>query len=444
MLRVGTRGAFPRLDSVGCCNHRCEKIVRCHEKVFAVKHLKQKCDALFDEEQRMICRTIVIIVAMSCLSAWTSLLARPVFADERQTFEKPDKPTLDQIIDGIGRMEKLLFENDSLLIRYERTKSEDFIKTAASGAGLLPAEWTVANKRNKWFSERRYTHPMRTKELLVPAKSKTQIVKDGCVVEWDQDAKFANVASIGDDPNIYTELEYTRILSFDAPKFIARSRGEDIMLIRKTPQLANDVALPFLPEWLSKNKVHYKVLETPEKVDGAICWVVEWPGMDRFWVDPKRGFSILRRAYSWGPGKPLRFQFYQQAYREVKPGLWLPFTQIEEKYANFKAEKESLWGKVAVRSEYHLLAIEFDTLSDSFFDVHLPLGTRVNDMVRGFQYSVSDKNTDPFAAEIADAKKMLSSEFKIITLVSAASLLLVIIVRIFYRMRSHDNRRETS
>jgi hypothetical protein len=381
-----------------------------------------------------------------CCAAWVCLLTRPALADESRTIEKTNKPTLDQIIDGIERMEKKLFENRSLLIRYELVKTEDIIDSAASGAGLLLVEWTLAYKGEKWFSERRFTQPRRTEKLLVPAKPKTQIAKDRYIVEWDQDSKFASVAPFGEGRNIYSDLWYTRNLSLDAPKFIAQSKGEDIVAIREVRYLAGEVALPFLPEFLRKNKTHYQVLGTPEKVDDALCWVVQWPGMDRFWVDPKRGFAVTRRAYSWELGKPLRFQFYQHDYREVKPGLWLPFTQIEERYVNIKVEKEALWGKVAVRTECRLHSIEFDTLADSFFDVRLPRGTRVIDEARNFRYSVSDENADPFAAPIADAKKTqerppLAFWLKVIVV---ASLLLVIVVLLFYRIRSRRTGRGQS
>ena len=133
--------------------------------------------------------------------------------------------------------------------------------------------------------------------------------------------------------------------------------------------------------------------------------------MDRFWIDPDRGFAVPRRVYNWGPGKPQKFEFRHRDYGEVKPGLWLPFTQIEDKYASIVAEREAIWGKVAARSEYRLRSIEFDSLPDNFFDTKLPPGTRVLDQVHQRQYAVSgDNDNDPFPGSAEPERKLESRQ----------------------------------
>jgi hypothetical protein len=233
------------------------------------------------------------------------------------------------------------------------------------------------------------------------------VVKDQTLLEWTPYGTSAVIDHFNLGRNIYGGLFYTRNLSLDAPRHIAESNGADIKVVRQ--QYADDADLPFLPGFLEENKEHYHVLPARDEVDGVPCWVVEWEGMDRFWIDPARGFAVPRRQFCWAPGKPLNYEFLNQDYREVKAGLWLPFTQIENKYASIVAEKESLWGKVAARSEYRLHNIEFDSVPDSLFEVKLPAGTHVIDMVRDFQYAVSGNNdTDPFADEIEEARREIS------------------------------------
>jgi hypothetical protein len=307
------------------------------------------------------------------------------------TSTRAQPPSLRDIVDGLERQEKLLFENRSLLIRYELTKTADVTRTRFSG-GLIFAEWILAYRGDKWFIERRYNEPA-TEALAGPM---TQLLRDGLLLEWRSGSRSATLGHFDSGGNLYAGLCYTQNLSLDAPRYIAKAGGGDIASIRQIPSLADHVNLPFLPEFLRVHQSQYQVLPTPQEVDGAPCWVVSWPGMDRFWVDTRRGFAIPRRIYNWGPGKPVRYELRHSDYREVKPGLWLPFTQIEDKYASIIAERKELWGQVAARSEYRLRAVEFNRLPEGFFFVKLPEGTRVIDMVRHSQYTVTTTNSDPF------------------------------------------------
>jgi hypothetical protein len=335
-------------------------------------------------------------------SALVALTATCLFGIAGTNARAQQPPTLADIIDGIDRTEKLLFENKSLLMRYARTHTETITPGSIMG-GLLPAEWVLAYRGDKWFMQRRFTKPKRSDDLLVPAEPKVHVISDHFVIDWDQYSREAVLdsmdASLG--ANLYAGLFYTRNLSFNAARYIAKSEAVDLNQVRK--KYRDDVDLPFLPEYLSENKYRYQVLSIPEEIDGALCWIVEWPGMDRIWVDPTRGFAVPRRRYAWEPGKPCRFEFYNKDYREVKPGLWLPETQVEDTYTSVVADRSSLWGKVAGRSEYKLLAVEFDSVPENQFDVMLPAGTCVIDNYRRLFYTVS-RSPEPFAQAIADAK----------------------------------------
>jgi len=343
-----------------------------------------------------------------------------------------DPPSMAEIVDGIQHAERLLFENQSLLLRCERTKVDELIR--AQSAGLVLAEWTLAYKGNMWLSERRFTEPRHTAKLWIPEKPITQIYRDGVLLRWHQSNESADVDPSDYGRNIYQGTIYTRNLSMNAPKYIAASLGVPLDQVRKQPACRDYVDLPLLPDYLRNNQEHYNVATIPEDVDGAQCWRVEWPDVDCFWVDPERGFAVVRRAYHWGKGQPLMYEFRNLDYREVKPGLWLPFRQIEEKYGNI-AEPPAVWGKIVARSEYRLQAVEIDNVPDKLFYPKLPPGTRVNDGVRKMQYRVSETESDPFGAAVIEAKKHLTlSRFRFWPwLVAITSGLAVIAITVAWR-----------
>lgn len=318
-------------------------------------------------------------------------------------------PTLEEIVAGLERREKLFFESKSMFLRYERTKSTDLIPTKASG-GLLPAEWTLAYRGDKWWNRRRFTQPSTVNGFVVPGEPKTGVAKNGAVLEWDASGKNAYIDRFGLGVNMFAGLYYTANLGLDAPRYMAKAGGaeKDLPKIRK--ECADDAGQPFLPEFLRTNVAQYRVLSEPEDVDGARCWVVEWPGMDRFCVAVEQGFAILQRKYCWGPDKPPQYEVRNSDFREVKPGLWLPFSQVVDRYASIVAEKESLWGKVASRSEYVVKTLEFDNVPDSLFDLEIPSGVLVYDAMRDFSYVVSGKDdSDPFSSPVTEGQRMLQN-----------------------------------
>ncbi len=345
---------------------------------------------------------------------------------------------LDQVIEGLERREKLFFESRSMLIRYERVKTTRLTAAVASGGGLLPAEWTVAYHGDKWFVQRRFAQPFETKEVVVAPDPKTNLVRDQLIVEWEAGDNQVYLDSFKEGRNIYAGLYYTRNLSLDAPKHIANAAGVSQNLHKIRKRYADEAGLPFLPEFLRENRAHYRVLSKPQEIEGVRCWVVEWPDMDWFCVAVDRGFAVPRRRFCWGPGKPLRFEFRNSDYQEVKPGLWLPFRQVVDRYASIVAAKESLWGKAASRSEYRLKSLEIDDVPESLFDLELPAGTMVHDFVRDFNYVVSgEDDSDPFAAAIKHARdaRRRSLWRWLGALLTATVLLLLVAQRIWAKRR---------
>lgn len=306
------------------------------------------------------------------------------------------QPTLDDIAAGLQAIENGFFQAQSMRLRFERPAVEVLLpKSLASGE--LPCEWTVAYGDKRWFLEQRFTEPSKSKELWIPAEPQKWVIDDAFLLDWTESAKFAAITDFEGSRAVHSALQYTSNLSLDAPKYIAEASRHPDALDKMRRRFNSFVDLPFLPEFLRENRSKYRVRPQPESADGASCWIVEWPGMDAFAVDPDRGFAVVRRTYHFGPGEPPRVTIHNSDYRQVRPGLWLPYRQVVERYGDVRGDPRALWGKVVARETYLVRELEFDSIGDDQFAVQLPPGTKVIDEVRGLTYKVGDANqADPF------------------------------------------------
>ena len=333
---------------------------------------------------------------------WSVCLFMIMFLLNGRLVQASEPPTIEQVIQGFERIEQLFFDENGVIIKYERTNSVDVVKTDYSGK-LFLAEWTLAFKGNKWFATRRFTEPFKKVDFFIPSEPKTEVVKGGLILDWPPEYQRAALDKFNLGFNFYAGWFYTLNLSLDTPKHIASSNGAGDRTKEIRERYSDEADHPFLPDFLRDNRSKYQVLPKPEEVDGATCWVIEWPGMDRICVDSNRGFAMVRRLYHWGPDKPPRFEMRNSEHKEVKPGLWLPFKQTVIRYASIVAEKLPLWGKPASSTDYRVHKIEFGNVPDSIFDVELPAGTTVFDIPRNFTYKVPGSSTiDPFSSPIVD------------------------------------------
>jgi hypothetical protein len=118
--------------------------------------------------------------------------------------------------------------------------------------------------------------------------------------------------------------------------------------------------------------------------------------MDKFWIDTEHGCVIRKRVYHWEPGKPRKFAIHNSDFREVKPGIWLPYKQVVDKYASIKSESSNIWDKVVSRLYYQLEEVLINEVPDKIFDIKPPVGTRIIDSVRDVQYTIYDESKEPF------------------------------------------------
>ncbi|MDR1383403.1 MAG: hypothetical protein LBJ67_06105 [Planctomycetaceae bacterium] len=326
-------------------------------------------------------------------------------------------PTLDEIIAGIKKSESLLFDSSSFSIVCERVRCED-VTPSRYGGGYINVEFALAKKSNEWYSSKRFTQIGKTDEFgrnIIVAQDGSEIwcslkpiitmIKNKALLEWEVENETIYVDKINTGRNVHQNLDYFHHIGWNASKFIMKSNGIELNQIESEKYLADFLNHPFLPDYLEKNKDKYRVLSNQENIDGFPCWVIEYPEMDKCWIDIKHGFALRKRIYHYDIGKPRKRELNSFDFREVKPGLWLPFKQTVMGYASVYGEDASIWNKVVSKSYYETREIDF-TSKDDLFDPVPPVGTTVNDMIRETQYRVSNPNSDPFAGPIAQGIKV--------------------------------------
>jgi hypothetical protein len=220
-----------------------------------------------------------------------------------------EPPTIDQVIAGLERREELLLGADSMSMTYERINSTDMADAEHSGS-FAPAEWTLSYKADKWRVGRRFTNPGVKEGVLVPDGQKIGVVRDGLILDWETSKKLADLGSFDQGGNVFAGLYFTRNCSIDAGRYIIEAAGAGDRIEEFRQRRPHSLGLPYLPEFLKKNRGRYRVLPKPREIDGRSLWVLEWPGMDTFCVDVKRGFAVPWRKFCWEPGKPFDAGFF--------------------------------------------------------------------------------------------------------------------------------------
>ena len=194
-----------------------------------------------------------------------------------------------------------------------------------------------------------------------------------------------------------------------------------------------------LPDCMKNNPRKYIVHEGTEEIEGYPCWVVEWQGTDKIWIDPKIGGAIRKRIVHWSESGPIKSVIMNSDYREVQKGIFLPFRQEVTNFVGPEMElHQSLWGKEHSYFVYKVDSAQigsFDADAEAFFDVKLPVGASVYDLRHDMHYSVYDPNVDPFAGPIAEGLKVNRYvKFRAICIIAGSILIFIAVWRILSRM----------
>lgn len=316
---------------------------------------------------------------------------------------------LDTIINGISKSQSILFNGDPFVVRAQRTKSE-VVTPSRFGGGYLNVEFLVAFRDGQFLCHKHFLPDetdLESKGLYTPKKPTAFSAKDGVLFEWQKSGPSASVRSSKYTGDMFQCLDYFRHCGIDVAQRIVESNGLNYDSFRGRKDYTDELQHPFLPWFLQKNRAKYSVNPVQEEVDGSMCWVVEYPQMDKFWVDSEHGFAIRRRVYNHAPGKPRKFEIWNKDLQEVKPGLWLPTTQIVDKYASIVSEDRKIWDKVASRLYYSVSEISVGSAPDAVFDLGITEGLIIDDSIRGIEYRVSKNANDPFGNIMYDARQAL-------------------------------------
>ncbi|MDR1480601.1 MAG: hypothetical protein LBJ00_16855 [Planctomycetaceae bacterium] len=269
----------------------------------------------------------------------------------------------------------------------------------------------LSRQKKQWLARTEIFNPSSSHPQKIVPYFELFLAQNGQVLQWTSDNSTCQIRPFSDS-NIYLYWDYIRYLGFNVYKPIAESNGvsyKDICLEAKSNPvwaMLNDL---FVDETLNINAERYKVHTVQEKIDGFDCWVVEWFGMDKMWVDVAHGFAVRKRIVHFSPGGHIRQVVFNKDYRQIKPGVWLPYSQVVEEFADPEYKPRSLWGQPIRRVYYVVEKIDMDYTSVSnFFSITVPAGTYVIDSVRKMDFIVSNNDTDPFAEPIGLATSSLA------------------------------------
>lgn len=142
-------------------------------------------------------------------------------------------------------------------------------------------------------------------------------------------------------------------------------------------------------------RAKYRVTEATHK--GHTCLLLEAPGYDKIWVDPKVGYSPRLRERYFGPDtNALIVRDESDDYREVAPGLWIPFRWTREYFPTLNNPKE-MWNKPHLEMTLVVEQLTVNQLTDADFAVTLPAGGFVRDHRVGKIYRLPGKSSDVVA-----------------------------------------------
>lgn len=138
----------------------------------------------------------------------------------------------------------------------------------------------------------------------------------------------------------------------------------------------------------------YRLADQTEAIDGASCVVVEAPGYDKLWLDPRLGYVARRREEYYGPETPILVNADSAAeFTEAFEGIWLP-----------RHWERTLFAEPSNPPEYHnkpYLVITIDVLdlavnqvTDADFAASLKSGRYVHDNTNRRIYQVPGNELD--------------------------------------------------
>src|SRR5207244_9830729 len=152
------------------------------------------------------------------------------------------------------------------------------------------------------------------------------------------------------------------------------------------PKARQQISAFIFPDLLQRSAYTLSAAE----LAGVRCWRLEgqagtagdaWAFRDRWWLDPGKGYTPLRReGFDHRSGRLLWHNTYADL-REVAPGCWLPMQATAEDYGPPYVPAELAKKPLrVVRSR--VTRGEVNNVADDLVEYQFPKGTRVADLPR--------------------------------------------------------------
>jgi hypothetical protein len=351
-------------------------------------------------------------------------------------------PTLDDISTGFQKNSKIfLEETDAFVIQVLTKKIESLIPGESSFQSQIRT--TLARKQTQWLIKVDVIDSFTTQgkgqqKQQTDPYFEVYMTKKGQVLQWTSDNSQCYIDSFLNS-NIYLYWDYTRYLGINVYKHIAEANDISYSTLQQESQNNPIYAMlkePFIDDVFVKNTSKYRILPDKENIEGFPCLVIEWAGVDKMWVDIEHCFALRKRILHFSPDMPIKYEVNNGDFRQIKPGLWLPYTQTVVEYANPAHRPKDLWGKPIRRVHYVVEQIVADNIDMSLFDVVVPAGTYVMDSVRKMDFVVVEDQTDPFASPIDMASQQLAYyKYRAIVMIIVNIAFLLLIWFLFVRSK---------
>lgn len=290
-------------------------------------------------------------------------------------------PSMTDVLEGMRKLEDRVRSLPSWKVTYRQERRFSQYLPQGMKADPMPVRECVFARKGEWYY-------VEVKEGDVVA----------CYVSRDTVAvnRRGSIVSIETEPNVglWESCFYTNSLFLNIR---SQRKYEDPRLRQLHGQSSPyESMLLALPQSVAVRREKYRVRPALELVDGAACAVLEHPGADIIWVDVNLGF-VCRRRQVFHPDGGLMLEHRNEGFREWLPGLWLPVRTRKTGYNDLRAMPVEIRGKPFLTQENVVLAMSFDPLPDSFFNVPLPEtgATRVVDQIRGLDYLIHPGEATP-------------------------------------------------
>jgi hypothetical protein len=327
--------------------------------------------------------------------------------------------SIDVLAEALATRERLFFESESILIQCGWGATDHLFLDEAEEKRLLQMMQQPEFDTNAFPQQKIMRTPGYRYELGKRGKKLYQKVVNPLDLKYGPGGLTAAF-----DGNLGVELQehYHAIIQQQPPAFSWQNWDyaflQHLNVYKYVEGLDAKKVLPAavrplsLPQDLLEERETYSI-SGEEVVNGVRCVVLDKTDEARFWLDPEKGYAV-RQVFRFIPGKQRgpgsqKTAVSMAEFREVRPGLWLPWAITEEIYYSTERGPASLVGQPAVRRTMSVQSIEFDQLSDAFFELRLPADVLVHDNIRNIRY-VNQKEGVPFSKAIDYANQHLSAQ----------------------------------